>query len=189
MTPDYYDQWVKQLRIQQIIDRLHEIDVLTETHWIELGYMERSRVLRKRFYYLKWKTRMKQAALVAGFLLIACSGAFAQTQTVHFNLSWTNGTPGTGNPPSGTPTGTKVERSAGSVGPWTQVGLVPWSGSTFVDTITEDPGGKIYCYRVRATNVAGDSPYSNTACGSTPAILPVSLNPPSGLTLSVTGSS
>lgn len=103
-------------------------------------------------------------------LLLWPSMALAQsTQTARFNLSWTNGTPNSDG--SNVPTGTKVERSLGTSGPWTQIGVVPWAGNTFQDVIAGDTGNKIYCYRARATNAAGDSPYSNTACGSTPPII------------------
>ena len=123
---------------------------------------------------------MKTAFLTIAFLLLA-SLALAQTQTARFNLAWTNATP---NPDgSNTPTGTKVERSdTGAGGPFNQINIVPWAGNTYSDSIPNDPGGKIYCYRVRATNSSGDSGYSNTVCGVSTPITPVSHLPgnPSG---------
>ena len=118
------------------------------------------------------------------FLLLA-SPVFGQsTQTARFHLQWTNGAP---NPDgSNTPTGTKVERSDnGAGGTFQQVGVVPWAGNAYDDSIANDTGGKIYCYRVKATNSAGDSAYSNTVCGASNPISPVSHLPASASGLAV----
>lgn len=122
--------------------------------------------------------------LTIAFLLLA-SPVFGQTtQTARFNLTWTNATP---NPDgSNTPTGTKVERSdTGAAGTFSQIAIVPWAGNSYSDSIPNDPGGKIYCYRVRHTNNAGDSLYSNTACGASQPINISGNRPPSPSGMSV----
>ncbi len=59
----------------------------------------------------------------------------------------------------------KVERASASAGPWTQIGLTTatgWGDSGL-------PPSTTFYYRVRASNTAGDSGYSNTASASTMA--------------------
>ena len=64
-------------------------------------------------------------------------------------------------------TGFKVERKTGTGGAYAQIGMSGQNLSLFNDS--ELAGGTQYCYRVRATNVTGDSPYSNEACVTTQA--------------------
>jgi hypothetical protein len=80
-------------------------------------------------------------------------------------LTWTNPTPNDA-------TLIKIERStAGPNGPWTQIVQVGPDQTTFTDSgltpVTH------YWYRIRATNQAGDSDYSNTADASTRVVTPV----------------
>jgi len=60
----------------------------------------------------------------------------------------------------------KVERKAGTSGAFAQIGTTAVNATTFVDSTVAD--GLTYCYRVRASNSAGDSGYSNEACGTAP---------------------
>ncbi|HEY6205549.1 MAG TPA: fibronectin type III domain-containing protein [Chthoniobacterales bacterium] len=60
--------------------------------------------------------------------------------------------------------GFKVERSIGSGGTFSQLATVGANITTYADTSVVV--GTQYCYRIRAYNVAGDSPYSNAACGT-----------------------
>ena len=67
-------------------------------------------------------------------------------------------------------TGFKIERaadSAGVPGAWIQIAesLIYQNQTTFLTTYTDAhvPTGQTYWYRVRASNVVGDSPYSNEA--------------------------
>lgn len=80
-------------------------------------------------------------------------------------------------------TGFKVERCQGpACAPTVQVLLAPARTGTGSHTIP-DTGlaeGVTYCYRLRATNTAGDSAYSNTACGVTAISLPAA---PTGLSV------
>src|SRR5262249_22659939 len=63
--------------------------------------------------------------------------------------------------------GIKIERKAGTAGTFAQVVVVGANVTSYRDaTLT---GGATYCYRVRAYNTAGNSAYSNQACGVAPA--------------------
>src|SRR5207248_3334817 len=72
------------------------------------------------------------------------------------NLTWADN--------SGNETGFKVERAAPG-GSFVQVALVGASVTAYSDTGLA--AGTQYSYRVRATNAAGDSAYSNTASATT----------------------
>ncbi|MGA2533810.1 MAG: SBBP repeat-containing protein [Candidatus Aminicenantales bacterium] len=67
--------------------------------------------------------------------------------------------------------GFKIERKTGSAGAWAQV------GSAAADAISADDGGltesTTYYYRIRASNNAGDSGYSNEAPVTTPINQPI----------------
>ena len=85
------------------------------------------------------------------------------------NLAWTDN--------SSNETAFKVERGSSSSGPWTQVGTTP--AAAYADTGLA--AGTTYFYRVRASNTAGDSSYSNTSsattsAGATPPAAPTSLS-------------
>jgi hypothetical protein len=85
------------------------------------------------------------------------AGAVSPTQ---IKLTWTNPTPNDA-------TLIKIERStAGPNGPWTQIAQIGPDQTSYTNTgltpLTH------YWYRIRATNQAGDSDYSNTADATTP---------------------
>jgi hypothetical protein len=67
--------------------------------------------------------------------------------------------------------GFKIERKTGAGGAWAQIGIAA------ADAISSDDGGltesTTFYYRIRATNNAGDSGYSNEAPVTTPANLPI----------------
>jgi hypothetical protein len=58
-------------------------------------------------------------------------------------------------------TGFKVERSLGAPGAWVQIGTTGAAATSYTDTTAA--AATLYYYRVRATNSAGDSGYSNEA--------------------------
>lgn len=60
----------------------------------------------------------------------------------------------------------KVERKTGTTGTYAQVGTTGTGIKQYVDTVNNDT---TYCYRVRASDASGDSPYSGEACGSVPS--------------------
>ena len=84
-------------------------------------------------------------------------------------LTWTDN--------SGNEAGFKIERSPDGSSGWTQVQLTA-AGATTWDDSGLSPGTTYY-YRVRATNSAGDSAYSNVANATTLQTAPAA---PSGLT-------
>ncbi len=61
--------------------------------------------------------------------------------------------------------GFKVERQLGNTGAFAEVGQTGPDVATFVDSTPDD---QVYCYQVKAFNLAGDSAPSNLACGPTP---------------------
>lgn len=63
--------------------------------------------------------------------------------------------------------GFKVERKAGTTGTFAQLATVGANVASYADASVT--GGATYCYRVRAYNTAGDSGYSNEACGTASA--------------------
>lgn len=77
------------------------------------------------------------------------------------NLSWLDN--------SSNETGFKIERSAASGGPWSQIGTAAAGAIAYVDA-TGLAASTPYWYRVRAFNTAGDSPYSNTATATTQGV-------------------
>jgi len=58
----------------------------------------------------------------------------------------------------------KVERKTGTGGTYAQVGTTATGATSYVDSSVAT--NTTYCYRVKASNSAGDSPYSNEACKS-----------------------
>jgi len=100
------------------------------------------------------------------------------TSSSSVKLSWTDN--------SSNETGFKIERSTNATSGFVQIGTV---GANVVSyTNTGLAGATTYHYRVRATNAAGDSPYSNTANVSTPPVI-TAPSPPSNLIASALSSS
>ena len=88
-----------------------------------------------------------------------------------FNLSWTDN--------SNNEDGFKIERRLGQTGTFAPISNSP----TIIDATTAidiTPDNQEYCYRVRAFTLAGDSGYSNVACG-TPVVITIP-NAPGGMT-------
>jgi hypothetical protein len=95
------------------------------------------------------------------------------------NLSWVDN--------STNETGFKVERATSSAGPWAQIGTTGTNVTT--DASTGLSASTAYYYRVRATNTAGDSAYSNTAGALTLSATSTIPNAPSSLLASPASSS
>jgi len=62
--------------------------------------------------------------------------------------------------------GFAIERKTGSTGTFAQIATVGPNLTSYTDSAAASM--TTYCYRVAAFNVAGDSPYSSEACGTTP---------------------
>jgi len=60
--------------------------------------------------------------------------------------------------------GFRVQRKIGQSGVFGILGQTATDVTTFVDPVLD---GQLYCYRVNAYNGAGESPWSNEACGTT----------------------
>jgi transcriptional regulator CtsR len=85
--------------------------------------------------------------------------AASAASSSQISLSWTDN--------STDETGFKIERKTGSGGTWAQVVTVGAGETTYSNTGLSD--STTYYYRVRATNAAGDSSWSNEASATTPA--------------------
>ena len=59
--------------------------------------------------------------------------------------------------------GFRIERKTGQTGTFAPVKEVVTDETTFVDPV---PDEQTYCYRVKAFNASGESPYSNEACAT-----------------------
>lgn len=92
--------------------------------------------------------------------LIFCAEALVCSQTpasaLQLTLNWGD--------TSTNEDGFKVERKAGTTGTFAQLATVRANVVSYTDTSVT--GGATHCYRVRAYNTAGDSAYSNEACGT-----------------------
>ncbi|HXG22698.1 MAG TPA: Ig-like domain-containing protein, partial [Methylomirabilota bacterium] len=91
-------------------------------------------------------------------LLIISSGWSYPVAAAQLTLRWLDA--------SNNEDGFKVERKAGTTGTYAQIAVTGANVTSYLDaTLT---GGATYCYRVRAYNSAGNSAYSNEACGTAP---------------------
>lgn len=111
------------------------------------------------------------AALTAFIILAGPGFAIAQaaTQQVSVSINWQDN--------SNNEDGFDIERGGVQAGPFNQLIRLGTNVTNYVDVIAADPGGSTYCYRVKAYNAAGSSPYSNVACLTTPVIQTVPLAP------------
>jgi hypothetical protein len=88
------------------------------------------------------------------FFLFLISTVFAQIESGMITLTWTDN--------SNNETAFKIERRLGSGGFYSQIGIQSANLNFFIDSGLNP--FVLYCYRVRATNASGDSPYSNESC-------------------------
>ena len=111
--------------------------------------------------------------------LLVAAPAMAQTtsQTAMLTLTWQDN--------SNNEDGFNIERRLGQTGTFAKIGSVAANVVQYVDSIANDPGNVQYCYRVAAFNTAGQSAYSNIACGTTPVIV-IPPGAPSNVNVSVT---
>ena len=104
--------------------------------------------------------------LAAVLCLLFASKAEAQTATYEHNLTWQDN--------SDNEDGFKIERKTPSIPGDTfgEIGQVGANVATYKDTVND---GQQRCFRVRAFNAAGDSGFTNEACGLHKPKDPVSL--------------
>ncbi len=90
------------------------------------------------------------------FFLLVAAQLEAQTVTYEHTLTWQDN--------SDNEDGFKIERKTPSIPGDTfgEIGQVGADVTSYVDVVSD---GQQRCYRVRAFNAAGDSGYTNEACG------------------------
>lgn len=96
---------------------------------------------------------MKKFLLTIAMVLLMATVAHATS----FTVTWTDN--------SVNEDGFILERKQGVGGVFTQVATLGADVTTFGDTT---PDVQVYCYRVKAFNIAEESAYSNEACGTGP---------------------
>src|SRR5262245_11296977 len=103
--------------------------------------------------------RFVQQLLLLPVLL--CVGAVGpnRAMAVQFTLTWID--------TSVNEDGFQIERKTDTTGTFAQVATVGANVSSYADLSLPPTVGATYCYRVRAYNAAGNSGYSNQACGTT----------------------
>jgi hypothetical protein len=121
---------------------------------------------------MNWVRRNSLTGLT---IVMLASAAHAQVQTVRFNISWRDN--------SINEQGFHLERCIGvgctnfaKIG-----GDLAVNSTTYQDTILDDSGNRMICYRIKAFNSTGESTPSNTGCVTTPPITP----PPAPTVLTV----
>ena len=97
-------------------------------------------------------------ALPIFVLLLATVVSPVASDAAQLTLTWTDA--------ANDEDGFKIERDAGPTGTFVQIATVGASVTSYIDSGLAS--ATTYCYRVRAFNFAGDSAYSNQACGTTP---------------------
>src|SRR5262245_35952521 len=100
-----------------------------------------------------------QALLVTYLFVLAALVWQETTDAASLQLTW--------NDNSQNEDGFDIERKTGTTGAFLALTTVDANQKSYNDANLSD--GTTYCYRVRAFNKAGGSPYSNEACAATPA--------------------
>jgi len=91
-------------------------------------------------------------------LLVAAVTWHEQVDAAQLTLTWTDN--------SDNEDGFRIERKTGTSGTFAQIATVGANVTSYIDSGLTS--GSTFCYRLLAYNVAGDSAYSNEACGTTP---------------------
>src|SRR6185369_11757155 len=100
--------------------------------------------------------------------LLICTAVGREAIAAQLTFIWTDA--------SSNEDGFKVERKTGMNGTYVQIAVTAMNTSTYLDSSLMN--STEYCYRVRAYNTAGDSTYSNQACGTTLSTDNVQSQPP-----------
>jgi len=103
-------------------------------------------------------SRAPRRALPIFVLLLATVVSPVASDAAQLTLTWTDA--------ANDEDGFKIERDAGPTGTFVQIATVGASVTSYIDSGLAS--ATTYCYRVRAFNFAGDSAYTNQACGTTP---------------------
>src|SRR5262249_35186517 len=109
---------------------------------------------------------VSRRTLVSLLMLLASTFVLcSNSESAQLKLTWIDNSPNE--------TGFALERR-GSMDPFAQIAVVGPNVTSFADSGLTP--GATYCYRVRAFNSAGWSPYTNEACGIATDMLSVGLN-------------
>jgi fibronectin type 3 domain-containing protein len=92
-------------------------------------------------------------------LLLTATAWHREVTAAQLSLTWADNSADEG--------GFKIERKTGTTGTFAQIALVGANITGYTDANLA--AGTTYCYRVGAFSAAGDSGYSNEACGTTQA--------------------
>src|SRR5262245_23679054 len=103
-----------------------------------------------------------QALLVTYLFVLAALVWQETTDAASLQLTWTDN--------SQNEDGFDIERKTGTTGAFLALTTVDANQKSYTDANLSDD--TTYCYRVRAFNKAGGSPYSNEACATTTASTP-----------------
>jgi List-Bact-rpt repeat protein len=109
-----------------------------------------------------WTRWLSVLAMLGGNLLVVAGTATAAQLT----LTWVDGSDGAT---------FKVERKTGATGTYAQIATTGVGVLSYTDSSVS--AASTYCYRVKASNVAGDSAYSNEACATPVATFDVTVTP------------
>lgn len=122
-----------------------------------------------------WRTVvLSQRDFLILLLLLAAIVWQGEATAAELHLTWVDN--------SGNEYGFKIERRAGLVGTFVQIAAVGANVTSYTDS--ELATGTFFCYRTRAFNAAGDSAYSNEACGTTTTVMAAFESPASGQSVS-----
>jgi len=147
-------------RLLAVIDEaLRDLEALPFMRYLD------KKVLRLGVKKPKGETMKTLSFTLAFIFLFVCHGWAASLQ-----LSWTD--------LSDNEDGFKIERRLGQIGAFTEVGQVGENITTYIDTT---PDGQVYCYQVKAFNIAGEVAGA-VACSPIVVIIP---NAPGGLVIIV----
>ena len=100
-----------------------------------------------------------QSLISTCFFVLAALICHESVDAASLQLSWADN--------SQNEDGFDIERKTGNGGAFLALTTIPANQNSYTDTNLSD--GTTYCYRVRAFNSVGGSPYSNEACATTSA--------------------
>ena len=108
--------------------------------------------------------KLSQSLIATFFFILATLTSHQNTSAGSLQLTWTDN--------SHDENGFDIERKVETSGEFWLLATLPANQNSYTDTNLAN--GTTYCYRVRAFNSIGGSPYSNEACATTPVSASVS---------------
>ena len=108
--------------------------------------------------------KLSQSLIATFFFVLAALTSHQNTSAALLQLTWADN--------SHDENGFDIERRVEASGEFWLLATLPANQNSYTDTNLAN--GTTYCYRVRAFNSIGGSPYSNQACATTPVSASVS---------------